>query len=86
MSFPPLDPETNDVSTRISELEKAAVTAEDLQARVIALRNKDPESLTDAELIDSVACTTLHRRTTSGPPKAKSKAKKIDADDLLANL
>lgn len=86
MPFPDLKPHYDSTNDRIVELEEAGVTTDELQARVIALRLKDPTTMTDAELVDACACAILHRRTTSGPPKAKTASKKIDAQQLLGDF
>jgi hypothetical protein len=88
MNFPPFPEEEGfEVNDRIQQLEEAGVSTDDLQARVVALRSRDPKSLSDAELKDAVACSMLHRRTTSGPPKAKkAAAKKVEVQSLLADL
>ena len=76
----------SNVPDEFSYIEELSVA--EIEERIIKLRGKNPETLTDKELSEAVALHAVARRKTAGPPKGarKEPVKETSLADVAAVL
>lgn len=81
--LPEITPTEKDRDTEFYLDYYKALDAVQIEAEVRKFQNLEPETLSKDALHRALALMRLHRRTTSGPPKGKTKAASVDAESLL---